>query len=532
MKKLVIVLSALCICNAYSQTEKNIDSKPVSVTIFLDKAQVTRTAATTTDAGRYGLVLSGLSAALDPQSIQVSGKGSFSILGVSHRRNFLSEFNRPQSLKKLFDSLAWCQKQLQLEMNKKEVLEKEEQLLMANQKFSGNNQNLTVNELRLMSDYYRNRMTEILGGKTKAGEQIRIWNEKISGLNRQITEQNELLTGNTGEIVVSIQAEKSTPVNLEVKYVVMNAGWTPIYDLRASGTNAPVTIIYRAQVLQSTGENWNDVKVSLSTANPNLSGTKPELYQWNLDIQQPIVIQNYKGRGRELRTAVPSVAMDASAFQEEAGTLAGSVSLVQAGLNAEFNIATPQSVPSGPKPIIMDIQHSTLNARYEYSVVPKLDKNAFLMAYVTGWEDLSLLQGSANIFFEGTYVGQTFIDPNQVKDTIALSLGRDPRIVVTREKSKELSSRKMIGTHQRETAAWTIKIRNNKNESVKISVEDQIPVSVNSLIEVSAAEAAGANWDKQTGKLKWTLNVNPAENKTLTFRYDVKYPKDKIVNGL
>lgn len=532
MKKLLVLVFTIYLQASFGQIEKNLDSKPVSVTIFLDKAQVTRIASTTTEAGRFGLVLSGLSANLDPQSIQVSGKGAFSILGVSHRRNFLNEFNRPHALKKLFDSLAWYQKQLQQELNKKEVLEKEEQLLMANQKFSGNNQNLTVNDIRLMSDYYRNRITEILGGKSKAVEQTRAWNEKIARVNRQISEQNELLSSNTGEIVISIQAEKSTPVNLEIKYVVSNAGWTPVYDLRASGTNAPVSIIYKAQVIQSTGENWNDVRISLSTANPNLSGTKPELYQWNLDIQQPIVIQNFKGRNRELMMAEPSVAMAARANQEDAGSLAGTVSLIQTGLNAEFSIATPQSVPSGPKPIIMDIQHSNLTAHYEYSVVPKLDKTAFLMAYVTGWEDLSLLRGSANIFFEGTYVGQTFIDPNQVKDTIALSLGRDPRIVITREKSKELSSRKLIGTHQRETATWTVKIRNNKNEPVKISVEDQVPVSVNSLIEVLAVDAPGANWDKQTGRLKWTLNINPSENKTLTFRYDIKYPKDKIISGL
>ncbi|MFZ9980693.1 MAG: DUF4139 domain-containing protein [Cyclobacteriaceae bacterium] len=532
MKKIFVVLFAFYFQASFSQTEKYLDSKAVAVTVFLDKVQVTRTVATTAEAGRYGLVLSGLSAALDPQSIQVSGKGSFTILGVSHRRNFISDFNRPVALRKLLDSLVWYQKQLQQEMNKKEVLEKEEQLLIANQKISGNTQNLTVNELKLMSEYYRNRMTEILSGKSKAADQIKGWNEKISRLNRQIAEQNELLTGNTGEIIVSIQAEKSTPVNLEVKYVVSNAGWTPIYDLRASGTNAPVTIIYRAQVMQSTGENWNDVKVSLSTANPNLSGTKPELYQWNLDIQQPIIIQNHKGRNRELMMAAPQVAMEARVSQEDAGSLASSVSLVQAGLNAEFSIATPQSIPSGPKPVIMDIQHSALNAQYDYSAVPKLDKNAFLMAYVTGWEDLSLLPGNANIFFEGTYVGQTFIDPNQVKDTIALSLGRDPRIVITREKSRELSSRKLIGTHQRETAAWTVKIRNNKNEPIKISVEDQVPVSVNSMIEISGVDAPGANWDKQTGKLKWSLNVNPSENKSLTFRYDIKFPKDKVINGL
>ena len=533
MKKrlFALLLAGSFIANA--QNEKSVESKPLNVTVFLNKAQVTRSASTQIESGRSNLVISGLSAILDPKSIQVSGKGAFSILGVSHRQNFLSEFNRPKSLKNLYDSLTYYQKQLQSEINKKETLEREEQLLSANQKFSGGNQNLTVNELKMMSEYFRTRVAEILSGKSKSADQIKNWNERINRINRQISEQNELFSRNTGEIVISVFAEKNTPAQLEIRYVVANAGWTPVYDLKTSGTSGPVNIIYKAQVFQSTGEIWNDVRVSLSTANPNLSGSKPELSQWYLDIQQPIVIQNIKPRSRELMMAAPPVAAEMMRSDlPEAETMAETVQLTQSGLNAEFVITTPQNIPSGPKPVVMDIQHTDLNAGYEYSTVPKLDKNAFLMARVTGWDALSLLPGEANLFFEGTYVGKTSIDPAQVRDTIALSLGRDPRIIVSREKVKELSSRKLVGTNQRETVGWAINLRNTKSEQITISVEDQIPVSINSMIEVTLVDAPGAKWDKQTGKLKWLLSLAPSENKTINFRYEIKYPKDKIIDGL
>lgn len=533
MKKYLIALFLTTWLLAGAQSEKSADSKPVNITVFLNKAQVTRLVNTQLEAGNTNLVISGLSAIMDPKSIQVSGKGAFTILGVSHRQNFLSEFNRPKSLKNLYDSLNYFQKQLQSETNKKETLEREEQLLSANQKFSGNTQNLTVNELKLMSDYFRTRIAEILSGKSRSADQIRYWNDRIMKINRQIAEQNELFSRNTGEIVVSVSAEKNTAAQLEIKYVVSNSGWSPVYDLKTSGTSGPVTIIYKAQVFQSTGEVWNDVRVSLSTANPNLSGTKPELSQWYLDIQQPIVIQNSKPRTRELLMAAPPVAAEMMrADLPEAETMAESVKLTQSGLNAEFVITTPQNIPSGPKAVVMDIQHTDLNASYEYSTVPKLDKNAFLMARVTGWDALSLLPGEANLFFEGTYVGKTFIDPNQVKDTISLSLGRDPRIIVTREKVKELSSRKLVGTNQRETVGWSVKLRNTKSAPVAVLVEDQVPVSINSLIEVVVVDAPGAKWDKQTGKLSWSMTLAPSESKTITFRYEVKYPKDKIINGL
>lgn len=533
MKKCLIIMFLTAWFYAGAQSEKSVDSKPVSITVFLNKAQVTRLVDTQLEAGRTNLVISGLSAILDPKSIQVSGKGGFTILGVSHRQNFLNEFNRPKSLKALYDSLNYYQKQLQSETNKKETLEREEQLLSANQKFSGNTQNLTVNELKLMSDYFRTRVAEILSGKSKSGDQIKYWNDRIMKINRQIAEQNELFSRNTGEIVISVSAERNTAAQLEVRYVVSNAGWAPVYDLKTSGTTGPVTIIYKAQVFQATGEIWNDVRVSLSTSNPNLSGTKPELSQWYLDIQQPIVIQNNKPRTRELLMAAPPVAAEMMrADLPEAESMAESVQLTQSGLNAEFVITSPQTIPSGPKPVVMDIQHTDLNASYQYSTVPKIDKNAFLMARVTGWDALSLMPGEANMFFEGTYVGKTFIDPGQVQDTISLSLGRDPRIIVTREKVKELSSRKLVGTNQRETVSWSIKLRNTKSESVTVTVEDQVPVSINSLIEVIIVDAPGVKWDKQTGKLSWSLTLGPSESKTITFRYEVKYPKDKIINGL
>ena len=125
-----------------------------------------------------------------------------------------------------------------------------------------------------------------------------------------------------------------------------------------------------------------------------------------------------------------------------------------------------------------------------------------------------------------------FIDPNNIKDTLSLSLGRDKRIVVKREKQKELSSRKFIGTNQKESYTWEISIRNTKAEAIKISLEDQIPVSQNSQIEVTAIDIAGAKYNKGSGKLSWDLNLQPNETKKIVFKYEVKYPKDKQVNGL
>lgn len=538
MKRINLAITLfLGVLISYGQTEKSIDSKITNVTVFLNKAQVTREVKTRIDAGKMDLILSGLTAQLDPSSIQVAGKGSFLIMGIRHQQNYLNEFNVPAKLKSLKDSLTYYQKQLSLEQSKKEILNKEEQMLLSNQKIGGANQNLTVAELKAMADFYRSRLGEIVNNRMSQDEKVKSINEHILRLQRQINSENELYSKNTSEIVISVSSNSATAATLEVNYVVANAGWYPIYDLRAVNTKSPIQLNYKANVFQRTGEEWKNVTLVLSTANPNQSGLKPELYPWYLDFYNPVAYKQYnkKTMGRSMRSEAQTEDM---AFEMEiadaapAQSMAEMVSTVQTSLNTEFQIALPYTVASSSKSTLVDIQNHEMKAAYSYSVVPKLDEDAFLMARATGWEDFSLLPGEANIFFEGTFVGKTFIDPNAIGDTLSVSLGRDKRIVVKREELKDLTSKKLIGSNQKEEHSWQITIRNTKTEAITITVEDQLPVTRNKDIEVTSLDNGGAKFDLVSGKLTWKLTLQPNESKKMVYRYEVKYPKDKQITGL
>jgi uncharacterized protein (TIGR02231 family) len=523
---------------AMGQNEKPLDSKITQVTVFLNKAQVTREVKTRLEGGRTSLIIKGLTSQLDPESIQVSGKGSFVILGISHQQNYLNEFNMPKGLKALKDSLEQLQKQLQLEQSQKEILNKEEQMLLSNQKIGGTAQNLTVAELKAMADFYRSRLGDIVTSRMRQDDKIKKINERIVKLNSQINRQNEMYGRNTSEIVVSVSADAATAVDLEVNYVVANAGWYPIYDVRAINTKSPLQLSYKANVFQSTGEEWKNVKVKLSTANPNQSGLKPELSSWYLDFYQPIA---YGLESRKFKKTEASVAratnMDmkeemASMAAPAAESVADYVSTIQTTLNTEFDISLPYSVLSASKPTTVDIHNYEMKSDYTYSVAPKLDNDAFLLARATGWEEFNLLPGEANIFFEGTFVGKSFIDPNNVKDTLSISLGRDKRIVVKREKLKDLTSRNFMGSTKKESYAYEISIRNTKAENIKVIVEDQIPVSQNTQIEVGVPDVGGAKFNKNSGKLAWELELKANETRKLVYKFEVKYPKDRQINGL
>ncbi len=534
MKNNILVVALFAIVSiAHSQTEKRLESKITNVTVFLNRAQVTRVVSSRIETGKANLIIGGLTSNLDPQSIQVAGKGNFILLGTSHQQNFLNEFNQPKSIKLLKDSLVLIQKEIGSTQSQKEILNKEEQLILNNQKIGGANQNLTVAELKAMADFYRSRLNEIALMRTKFDEKISKLNDRQLKIQQQLNSQNELYNRNTSEIVVSVSADAATSVELEINYVVANAGWYPVYDLRAINTKLPIQLNYKANVQQGTGEDWNNVRLKLSTTNPSLGGLKPELNPWYLNFYE----LDYRSRSAApaammMKGRADGISVESEDKAKEALTFNDYVSTIQTSLATEFDISLPYSVASSAKPTLVDIRKYDVKADYLYASAPKLDNDAFLLAKVTGWEEYNLLPGEANIFFEGTFVGKSYIDPNNVKDTLSVSLGRDKRIVVKREKLKDLTSRNFIGSIKKESYAYEITVRNTKSESIRIVLEDQIPVSQNTQIEVTTIDLAGAKFNKDTGKLGWDLGLKPNETRKLVYKFEVKYPKDKQVSGM
>lgn len=521
-----------------AQVEQPLDSRIMAVKVFRGQAQVTRTGRTRIDAGKTDIVFRGLTAQLDGGSIQVSGRGNFIILGISHRQNFLEERALPRTVRMLEDSVAALEQQLWLEQNQKAILINEELLIQNNQK-SEAKESLSVTDLKAMADFYRMRLQETALLRVKQDNRIKALNIRLGRLRGQIQEQKDLYTRHTSEIVVHVSADAACTADLDAQYITGNAGWTPLYDLRARDTKSPVELSYKANVYQRTGEDWKDVQLTLSTSNPTLGGLKPELSPWYLSIYKPMPVEaygSYEMKDAKAEAAVPvaeSVAGKVSGVEiDDSETVANYVHTVQTALHAEFVIGLPYSVVSSTKPTLVDIRQHSLPADYLYSVAPKLDADAFLMARITGWEGYDLLPGEASVFFEGTFVGRTAIDPNVVNDTLSLSLGRDKRIVVKREQNKDVTSVAMIGSRRRNTYGYTISVRNAKADAIRIVVEDQVPVSQDTQIEVSLSNVGGAHREEATGKLTWELLMKPGEAKKIVYGYEVKFPKGKVVEGV
>lgn len=206
------------------------------------------------------------------------------------------------------------------------------------------------------------------------------------------------------------------------------------------------------------------------------------------------------------------------------------ISITENALDVTYDIDLPYDIETNGKQQIATLKEASIAAVYKYYAVPKLDKDAYLLAEVTGWEKLNLLAGEANIIFEGTYVGKSFLDPASTNDTLNLTLGKDKRVVIKREKLTDYSSSKLIGTNKLQTITFELTVKNNKKDAISLILKDQYPISTNKEIEVELIESSDAADNKEIGVLTWKMELAPGESKKVRISYSAKYPKGKILN--
>ena len=206
------------------------------------------------------------------------------------------------------------------------------------------------------------------------------------------------------------------------------------------------------------------------------------------------------------------------------------VSVSDNELDVTFDIDLPYDVPTNGKEQTATLREYGMKSFYKYYAVPRMDKDAYLLAEVADWEKLNLLPGDANIIFEGTYVGKSFIDPSSTADTLNLTLGRDKRVVVKKEKLVDYSSTKFLGNSKLQKLTYELTVKNNKKDTVRMLLKDQYPLSTNKEVEVELLESGNASINSELGVLSWKLELAPGEVRKIRFAYSVKYPKDKVLN--
>jgi hypothetical protein len=676
MNKILIMLLLINITTVLTAQvvqipQQKIDSKIENVTVFVNGGQVARSATASIPKGKSEVIFKGLTPNLDGKSLLVKGEGDFSIVSVKSQLNFLEETKRKDTIVVLEtekEKLATRLLRINAELV---VLERQEDLLSRNrvQVLGLLNNPSKVEDMKSLMDFQKGTLSEILTKKLDLEAELKKINQNLGKINNQITELNGRTSTTTAEVVITVFAKNAaiSDAKFRLEYIVPNCGWTPYYDLRVKDVISPIVTQMKAKVRQNSGEDWREVKLTLSTGEPNKGGMKPELGIWKIgwdgrsyyqgrvmsvlenyeeslkvglkdkiqgvitdasgeplvgasivikgttkgtitDIEgkytldvlpnqrssnlvvsyvgymteevpvgnsvfsnvqlneatlNEVVVTGYGGSSNNYDS--PSIPDTRSSTMKTEQMLAGKVAGVAVGSSQQirirgassinqnsqeskeslklleerlrnievkenqkttsttFEIELPYTIPTDGKEYQVEIKEENIKAEYQYVCVPKLETDAFLTAQIVDWEQYNLLEGEANLYFEGTYMGKTLLKTNSVEDTLKLSLGRDKNVVVTRTKLKDFSKTSFLSSKIKTSRGYEIKIRNKKSVPISIVIEDQIPIVSEKSIEVEY-ENKGAEYNKDKGKLIWKIELKPLEDKKVNFNYTVKYP--------
>jgi hypothetical protein len=282
----------------------------------------------------------------------------------------------------------------------------------------------------------------------------------------------------------------------------------------------PINAPYIKFFLVADEVNLEEVVVMSDDVSSNSTITREDISRMPARLTGSIKNRKYRGRKKSYAPAY-----DGNYKVEDKKANYAQTQVVKKDLRMEYQIQSKMTIPTDGMDHRVQIDNFDLNASYEYHTAPKIDPAVFLAAQVTGWEKLNLLSGESNIYFDGTYIGKSYIDVNSTKDTLSFSFGKDAKVIVERTKVKDKSSQKVIGSRQKYEVTWEIRMRNNGGAAIPIVVKDQFPISTNNEIKVKNGEFGTAKLDEKTGILVWNLNLPLGGSQNLQFGYSVDYQK-------
>ncbi|MBX7152681.1 mucoidy inhibitor MuiA family protein [bacterium] len=563
--KRIFLLIAFMAGGLYAQNQRTVDASITGVTVYVDRAAITRSAEIFLNPGDYDLLLKDLPSSLQDQSLRVGGSGSASakITDIKIEMDYIDTLPKNR-LKELQDQLVILQADERVFSDRLALLSKEKELLneIKNSVVSQSN-NKDVPKPSM--DDWTKLFVFYDGNIEKINDEIRTLEKKkgdVTSKKNVIQQQINQLSGYSKltrkKVWVSVSVAKAGNLNLDVSYVLTGAKWYPVYDVRVSPDDKTVDMVYYAMVAQNTGEDWKGVKLSISTARPNISATMPQLSSWYLNVYDYYLGADDKsfapmsGAGAGARTfskkseKQKDVNVDEEEKAGEVNDLISESAVVETrSTSVVFNVVKPSTIPSDNFDHKVMITTEKLKSDFEYSSVPKLSQLAYLKGKIENTTDVPFLAGSANVFFGNSFVGTSYLNTVIPTETFNVFLGVDDAIKIKREQVRDYKAETGIFSKStKKTFEYKITIESFKKTEDTITVQDQFPISQDERIKVEAvipqfekdkaiaAHPNGVIERKGNGVIEWRLRIKPKEKIELRIKYVVEYPKEIQVDGL
>lgn len=521
-----------------------------AVTVYQDRAVVTRAANSELAAGEHELVLENLPASLQENSLQVSAKstGQATLLDVkvSDVYQAATANERVRQIEAQIDKLVSRQAALDDEAA---VLDNQRELILMMQRGATepakDGARLTLDELKAIQTLSAESLATTLAGLRRVAEQKTELEREMTALQTQLG----LVRGESGRrtktVTLRVNMARAGKLDLALSYAVAGARWTPAYDARLRPADRNVDLGYFGVIRQNTGEDWKNVKLTLSTARPSLGGGAPTLRPWIIDVAapppppRPVAAPAPAAVQAEMhaKRAPRASAMEDSAVlpEPEAEVIEVSTAQVQnAATSASFQIKNPATLLSDNTTQRVAIATAKLPAALQYQSTPGLRETVYLTAQASNNTDFPFLAGPLNTFLDDAFVASGAMKAVMPGEKLELALGADDGISIKRQLvNRYTESTGFSGSGKRVTYEYKITVKNNKATKEQVSFTDRLPISRNEKIVVKLLSPSERDIKREEdGKLVWEWELEPGKSRETVLKFSVDYPGDIAVFGL
>jgi uncharacterized protein (TIGR02231 family) len=544
-----------------------VSSQINSATVYRDRAVVTRSAKVELAAGETQLLFDKLPADLVEQSIQVSGRGTASatILDVSTRTTYV-EITPDIRLKALEDEIKAVENKIKAIKARGEILEKQADLIEKietavttppNKENSAMPRTPVDEWQKLLAFSDDNR------GKLAAeGQALEAQNAELGAKRDALYGQLQQLRGSANRsvknVIVRLSAAKAGSLDLSLSYAVTGASWTPSYDARLRAEERAVELTYFGVVRQNTGEDWKNIALTLSTAQPSFGGGAVDPHAWVLDVlRQPVrSTPDPTGVGLNPTDAVKLSEYNVMAAprgaalrkrEEPAESLQdaylATAEVDDSASSASFKIAAVATILSDNTPQKVGITTAKFAAKLQYQSTPRAQETAFLSAYVINSSEFPLLAGGMNTFLDDTFIAASALKTVMPGEKFELALGADEGVAIKRKLVNRFAEDTgLTSKGRRVTYEFLTTVTNNKKTPERVVFKDLLPLSRNEKIvvkligpdpkDVGSRDKPKEITLEEDGKMVWRIDLKPGEKREIQFKFSVEHPADVTVTGM
>lgn len=536
MKTTALIFALMMSVFSMHAKEITKEVKVTQATIYLKGAKVTATTQITLSRGKNYVRLENLPRDLNPNTISIQLPSSVDMMSIMPEMQKHKPFEADAEELRLQDEIKKNNRQLELYNIQIRTLQSEKGIIESNKQIVTHEKMTNVEQLEKLTAFYAKKVLEIENSIFTLNEKRQELLDKNKDINDKIAKRRPVNPVLGYDVVLELDTKNDQTTEITISYLVENAGWIPSYDIRAKSDKKAVEINYKGKIYQNTGQDWNNVKLSVSSYRPNLNTQRPILHamyvmEWVAPQYQAapashsnVYFNSYQnvGAARADNNIYDKLEEQMDEYLADPATWNA---VFDSPLSVIYELQRKHSVPSKNEPQHLLLDKKEVEAEYVYHVVPSISCEVHLLAKIKNWNELNLMGGEAFLFLGDNFVGKSIINSNYSNDELPIALGTDERIVVRRTRLPDKSETKKKGDDEIGVHTYEITYKNNMAFDITLEILDQLPISMSPKITISEGQYGDAVHNETTGALLWTRQLAAGKSGKITLSYKITHLK-------